>query len=343
MSKQLKIMLTVFIFVSCQGFAWAGSGEMGLSTGSKTGSYIKIGRDIKNFLAISLGIDLAVIESQGSMENVRRLVDVSQNTMLAIVQSDVLNSLKRHKKAALRETAEQLRLIYPLYNEVVHVLVRRDIQHFSELDGKNVNFGKEGSGTAMTAGNLFELVGIQSGEETHLGDKKAFLKLLEGEIDAMFYVGGTPNHFFLEKFQTVLSDPQWKSKMDAIHFLPLDDLGKPSGEYVSDSLKTADYPWLKKDVPTLAVKALLVTLDFSTKQDEYHRLRCRQMGQLARALKRNLDKLKKNGEASDKWQQVKLEDAPEIWQLDGCAHAKAKTAEDRLCEALYGKGAKECQ
>lgn len=337
---QLHIFLLFFYTFP----AWAGSGEaIGLATGSKTGTYIKIGRDIAKYVAQPVNLHLFVVESAGSTDNIMKLTDDTQNTLLAIVQSDVLHKLKSPESAPeLQQIAAQLRLIYPLYNEAVHLLAKTEIQQFSDLSGKKVNIGKATSGTAMTANNLFELARVEPGERLDLDTDQALLKLLQGEIDAMVYVGAKPNGFLLEKMRTFEADDDLKPFLDGIHFVPLDNLASLSGEYVAETFSHEDYPIISNEVKTLALKALLITLDISSEKDSFHQQRCRQLGQLARALRQNFARLQTEGEAKDKWQQIDLNQTLDVWPPDECAHAKPKTASKELCEAILGKDAKEC-
>ena len=93
---------------------------IGLLTGSPTGTYYRFGQDIAS-VTINSGLEIVVKESEGSVDNLRRLVS-QENAALAIVQSDVLGFLNWSSHPAAQRIASQLRLVFPFYNEEVHVL-----------------------------------------------------------------------------------------------------------------------------------------------------------------------------------------------------------------------------
>lgn len=64
-------------------------------TASERGTYIKIGRDLAEFVAPSADIKLDALTSTGSAENVR-LLRSEPGVKLALVQSDVYQSFSRH-------------------------------------------------------------------------------------------------------------------------------------------------------------------------------------------------------------------------------------------------------
>ena len=107
--------------------AQAKSKGIGMVTGSKTGTYIQFGRNIAE-VADEAGLEIIVKQSEGSMANIKRMVS-KENAGLGIVQSDVLGFLKRSNDAETRRIASQLRLVFPFYNEEVHLFARRDIRN----------------------------------------------------------------------------------------------------------------------------------------------------------------------------------------------------------------------
>jgi len=80
-------LLAVAISMMHAGLALA-TAEFKIVTASTRGTYIQIGRDIASFVAPEADIDLDVLPSAGSAENVRRLRH-EPGVKFAIVQSDV--------------------------------------------------------------------------------------------------------------------------------------------------------------------------------------------------------------------------------------------------------------
>src|SRR4030095_14131331 len=93
---------------------------------------------------------------------------------------------------ALKRIARKTRMMFPLYNEEVHLLGRRGIEDFDDLTGKRVAIGREGSGTYLTARLLFKLSEVSPREMVLIDTGEALAELKAGRIDAMFSVGGHP-------------------------------------------------------------------------------------------------------------------------------------------------------
>src|SRR5262249_6473798 len=124
----------------------------------KTGTYIAIGRDLAQ-MARQAGITLDIKPSKGSIDNIRRL-NSHENVQLGIVQSDVLGVMTHSRNPETIRMAQRLRMVFPLYHEEVHLLARRDIHNFNELEGKKVVIGEDGSGHMLTAIHLFAMTGV---------------------------------------------------------------------------------------------------------------------------------------------------------------------------------------
>ena len=141
----------VLLAVFTANLAGAQEFERNIMTGGPTGTYIQIGRDIAG-LGAQCGLTLNVVESAGSLENfigVRK----RRNTQFGIVQSDVLEYLKTFEKgdAEVQDAVRGVKIMFPLYDEEVHVLARADIAGVRDLAGKKVAVGVQDSGTFLTA------------------------------------------------------------------------------------------------------------------------------------------------------------------------------------------------
>ena len=169
-------------------------GRLGIVTGSSTGTYIKFGQDMAA-AAEDSGLDLLIKESQGSLANIRRLVS-TENAAAGIVQSDVLGFLTRSQDPQMQRVAARLRLIFPFYNEEVHLYARRDINSIQDLNGKRVVVGSTGSGNWLTSTNLLHMMGVEPAEQLNLPPAAAATAVLTGDADAMIYVAGKPVKLF---------------------------------------------------------------------------------------------------------------------------------------------------
>ncbi|MDH3600286.1 MAG: TAXI family TRAP transporter solute-binding subunit [Candidatus Tectomicrobia bacterium] len=292
---------------------------IGIVTGSKTGTYIRFGRDIAKS-AKKANLQLIVKESEGSLSNIRRMVS-KENAGLGIVQSDVLGFLNRSNDPEMRRIAHRLRLVFPFYNEEVHLFARKDIQRLSDLNGKRVVVGTKGSGNWLTANNILRLGNIQPGESLELAPSSAVSAVLTGKADAMFYIAGKPVTVFT-RMRGLQKNPKYAHLVEQVHFLPLDD-ENILREYVPSSIEPSDYSWVSGNTPTVAVKAVLVGFDFSSRRNAYYRTRCKQMATLGKAIRANFPTLLRSGHP--KWKEVDLEQEIGIWQRDRCASPNAPT------------------
>ena len=163
-------------------------------------------------MAAECGVTLGVRESAGSVENMQAVRD-RPATQLGIVQSDVLEYYRTFAAddPDLRRPARGVRVAFPLYDEEVHVLARRDIATLADLAGRKVATGVADGGTKVTADLILDLAQVEPAERLSLAPEAALEALLAGEIDALFYVVGAPAALF----DTERIDPA------AIHLVPL--------------------------------------------------------------------------------------------------------------------------
>jgi uncharacterized protein len=296
---------------------------IGMVTGSATGTYIQFGRDIARVVKPK-GIDIIVKESEGSLDNIRRLWS-KENAAIAIVQSDLLGFLKRSEGSTLKIYSKNLKLMFPFYNEEVHLLARKSIQRFEDLAGKRVIVGTKGSGNYLTSNNLLYMLKIKPAQRiTDLSPAEAVRAVLTNKADAMFFVGGKPVTLF-QNISNLLADnnPAYAKLVDDIHFVPLDH-EKMHQEYDVSTIGPKDYDWVKKQVPTIAVKAVLVCYDFSKKnslfyqaRSGYYQERCQQLAEMGQAIRQSFDTLKQSGHP--KWKEVNLNEKTGIWEMDSCS------------------------
>jgi TRAP-type uncharacterized transport system substrate-binding protein len=146
----------------------------------------------------------------------------------------------------------KINYIAKLYNEEVHVLAKSQYTAIDDLAGKRVNFGTEGSGTFMTAGLIFDDLGIDV-DVTSYPEPIALERLRAGEIDALVFVGGKP----LKLIQDVTRD-------EGLHLLAIPP-ERIKAAYVPSELTAEAYPNLigpEGPVPTVAVSAVLAAYNW---------------------------------------------------------------------------------
>ncbi|MBK8537554.1 MAG: TAXI family TRAP transporter solute-binding subunit [Candidatus Competibacteraceae bacterium] len=289
--------------------------QIGMVTGSKTGTYIQFGNDIAG-VAKTVGLDILVKDSQGSIDNIKR-INSKENATFGIVQSDVLGFLSRSENQEMRQLAGRLRLMFPFYNEEVHLLASKAIMSLNDLQGKRVVVGEQGSGNWLTAMNLMQITGVKPAALLNLAPLQGVIAVLKGEADATFYVAGKPVSLFT-KVGNLITKADFAPLLANVHFVPLDD-PRLLREYQPAQIGMTDYDWVDTTVPTIAVKAVLMSFDFSGKQSPYFIQRCQQLATLGQAIRANLNQLKQTGHP--KWKEVNLDEKVGIWPLDRCSRS----------------------
>jgi hypothetical protein len=269
----------------------------GLITGGERGTYYQFGQDLKRLLKPN-GINLTVHPSKGAVDNVQ-VVAQRPDVQLAIVQSDVLTFVSDQQSIPpIGRIAQGLRLLFPLYDEDVHVLARRELATLDALAGKRVAIGLEGSGTSFTARLLFRLADIVPGEMVALDSAAALAQLKAGRIDAMVAVLAQP----VGRFRTDVK-PE-----DALALIPITSPAILE-RYAAAEIPAVTYPWQSTAVSTVAATAVLVAYDVD-------RRGCEDIGRLAQHVAAGMDWLAKNGHPY--WQRVDLERPVAGWQQYDC-------------------------
>ncbi len=148
-----------------------------IATGQSDGSYYRLGNQYKTFLE-QHNISLHVTTSAGSVENLQRLKDGTAD--VAFVQSGIMK----------KETSDDLLFLGSLYYEPLWVFHRSNlkIRHLSELRGKRIAVGPEGSGTRAIALQLLADNGIGAEQLSPLSGEQAVEALADNQIDALFAV-----------------------------------------------------------------------------------------------------------------------------------------------------------
>lgn len=282
--------------------------EKNIMTGGPSGTYIRVGRDIAG-LASECGQMLNVVESAGSLENLGAVRN-RPFTQFGIVQSDVLEYVNTYSASddELRDAVRGVRIMYPLYNEEVHVLARREISALADLDGRKVAIGKLDSGNYLTASLILDILRLKQVERIAINPDQALPKLLAGEIDAFFYVSGAPTRLF--------ADPSIDAQR--FHLLPITE-APLLATYSAARIDAATYPFQPEPVDVVAVKAVLMTYDYVPSRSAYHRQSCAAASDMASLILTNLDRLRSEGHP--KWKDVDLAAIPPGWKVSACVKA----------------------
>lgn len=150
-----------------------------IASGGPQGAYYAFAQRYRDRLAAQ-GVTLNVLETAGSLENIELLQ--SGQADVAFVQGGTGD----------RAAQPELVSLGSLYFEPLWVFARADqaIATLSDLRGKTIAAGAEGSGTWAVARQLLELnaIALESENIRHLSSSDAKRAVLAGDVDAAFFV-----------------------------------------------------------------------------------------------------------------------------------------------------------
>jgi TRAP transporter TAXI family solute receptor len=236
----------------------ANQGTVGVITGMEGGTYARTGAD----LTILDDDTLRVLPTlgKGSLQNLSDILYL-RGVDIGFVQADALTYAQQH--GMFPGLTQKIRYIAKLFDEEIHVLVRKDIRKLEDLNGQRVNVDVVGSGSAMTAEIVFDAFGIKPKLE-HEKQVNGLQALKQGEIAAIFQVAGAP--------MPLLADIPAES---GIHLLPLELDQRLAQTYLPDQFTHAMYPLLvaaDATVPTIAVGDVMAVFAWSPHSDRYSKV-----------------------------------------------------------------------
>ena len=159
-----------------------------IASGGRNGAYYRFARRYAEELQKE-GLSVEVRETAGSVENLRLLGEDGSGVTVAIVQGGLAGP----------EEARHIQALGSLYREPLWVFYRGQerLERLSQLAGRRIGVGPEGSGTHAIAMQLLAANGLidsgSSGEKSRAvlveGDvAAAAAALAKGELDAAFFV-----------------------------------------------------------------------------------------------------------------------------------------------------------
>ncbi|SDK33393.1 TAXI family TRAP transporter solute-binding subunit [Streptomyces indicus] len=233
-------------------------GRIVFSTGGRGGVYEDYGNLLQRAAADDLpDLDIDLRTSKGSKENVERVAAGRADFTIAAA-----DAVEQYKLSG-RPGADRLRGCARLYDDYVHLVVAAGsgIDKASDLKGKRVVVGPEGSGVRIIADRVLEAAGLDPDKDIEpfeVASQEGDDLLEKGDVDAFFWSGGLTTPFVKEL-----------SERTGIRLVPLGDVvgalharGGPSDYYRASVMPADAYPAAQHGpVETIAVANLLVTTD----------------------------------------------------------------------------------
>jgi uncharacterized protein len=200
------------------------------------------------------------VQGHSAYQNVRD-VRYLRGVDMGFIQSNVLGSYRR--KGLIPDINEKIVYLFKVCNLEIHIITRSEITSVQQLRGKKVNFNQEGSGTQLTAQDLFAYLGVQV-EEVNLRQGDALEKLKTGEIAGVVLLTGKP----------APAVTKLKAK-DGYRILQIPFDKKMVGDFIPETLTHDDYPDLiatGQTIETVASGTVLIAFNWPKNSDRYRRI-----------------------------------------------------------------------
>ncbi|WP_238941968.1 TAXI family TRAP transporter solute-binding subunit [Bacillus sp. REN10] len=238
--------------------------NISIATGGTGGTYYPLGGSMANIITDHTGIEANAQSSGASAENLTAIKNGDVD--IAFTQTDIASYAVSGKEMFKGAPIENFQGIGTLYPETIQIVTTKDsgIKSVSDLKGKTVSVGAPGSGTAPNAQQILELYGLTFDDikKQDLSFDESTDGIQSGSIDAAFITAGTPTGAVeaLSAQKEVKIIPIEKEKVQA--------LIKKYPYYSEDMVPKGTYK-IAEDVPTVAVKAMLVVSNALDEESVY--------------------------------------------------------------------------
>ncbi len=168
-----------------------------LATGSKGGGFLLYGQAMGSVLGPRTHLDVTALETQGTAENINRLV-ARQIDAALLVMGPAFDAWTGQAQWA-GNPVRSMRALFPMYETPFHVaaLAKSGINSMSQLAGKRVGVGP----ARGTAEGFFRGLMLATGLQVQLvngSPSDHAQQLSKGEIDAFWFGAGLPVPAFVD-------------------------------------------------------------------------------------------------------------------------------------------------
>jgi hypothetical protein len=167
-----------------------------MSAGPRDSLFMQTAQAYKRILARN-DVDLEVLESDGSVQNLHRLLDRNSPVDVGLVQSGIAQGMSTDSLVSLGSV---------FYVPLVVFYRGAELTDLAQLEGKRIAVGREGSGTRMLALTLLAANGIVPGGTTtllSLDAHQAADALTAGRIDVAMLSGDSTTRALLLRLHEV--------------------------------------------------------------------------------------------------------------------------------------------
>lgn len=227
-----------------------------LATGFPTGLYQKFGEILQSELAEE-GVSLKLRTTGGTSDNLALLNDPDSGVDFAMIQGGVADVSKYPHLVAIAGVFYEP--VWVWYRESAFKNEGGQLHLLSQLKGKRVSIGNEGSGTLILTSELLRVsdLSINDFYAQKLKPDEALAKFKSGELDAVFLVSAAEAPIMKSFYETPEIRLMDFHQVEAyLHHLPyLSKVTVPRG------VVSIAYDLPKRDIQVLAATATLVGKD----------------------------------------------------------------------------------
>lgn len=240
--------------LGCGGEGGSRQTFLSLGTAGTGGIYYPLGGAMTSLMSVGDSLRQYTAEvTGGSVENVNRLREDQIDLGFALAVS-VFEAF--HGGPDYGEAFTDLRVVAPLYPNMVHILVPRGstATSLADLAGARISVGSAGSGTEEVARQLLGIYGLNYDdvEARYLTFSESSASLRDGAIDAAIISVGYPAAAVLEATTT------GGARLISIEPERIQALGERFPYYAPGSIPQGTYPGIEEGVTTVAMMNWIV-------------------------------------------------------------------------------------
>jgi TRAP transporter TAXI family solute receptor len=239
--------------------AKANEWTLGLAGGTPSGTFMRFAAEIGRNVNQAGEVRVLAVVTGGATENVKDLLYL-KGLDIAITHADVFEHFKNVEK--IPNIQKRVNFISELYVSEIHVLVRPEINSFTDLTGKKVSFHAPGGGSSVTGPILFRRMGVKV-DPVYIDNEIAYEQMKTGEIAGLVFTVGKPNNLFTRN-----------KNEHGFKFLPV-PFDNFADLYLPTKLTAEDYPGYVKPgepVETIGVQAVLAVYNWPRESDRFRRI-----------------------------------------------------------------------
>jgi len=254
MKKTLVVLALCVAMIGLASAAMAGEVKLILATGGTAGTYYPYGGAMSKIWNSKIpGMNVTAQATGASVENVRLMN--KDEVELALVQSDTID-FAFNGTEAFKEKLTKMAVVAVLYPELIHIVVRGDldIKSFSGLRGKRIGVGAPGSGTEANYRQLLDIHRMSKDDVSaqYLSFAESADQFKDNRIDAFMVTGGVPTSAIMDVAT------QRSIKILAIDDTMLSILTNKYSFLAAAVIPANSYKGVTTDVRTAAVNAVLI-------------------------------------------------------------------------------------